>query len=445
MKHFPVIACCFLFLFCNNVSTTKVPSVADEPATAVQATGMIAYIRNSTEIRVIDSSGQNDRRLWTHPDLTETLGIFDVAWRPDGKELAFSSGHEAVYSLYKADLYAIRPDGSGLRKITNSPDRKGLAKYKKGTVTVTFKNFQYSFQDASSSAGIFFVNIAGCEEPQQVLLPPGATKTITFKNVADLGEQAQPIVAIYGAYRWFMPGTDVVAGSTVKAPEFIISGDGIEYFGAFRPVWKSDGTAISYRDGYCLVNRIPANPGPGIYYEPLFGKEAPQGSCVWDWGPGPMKDQVLYSDNEGERGSGFFVMKEGGNHDSSKMLALYSDTRYQLPGDLRWLPDGSGFLYSAAYYNPTDSGPYAADIFRYDMKTKKTTQITHLRGTYARGFCISPDGQWIVYERCPKNPGDAEFNGQLHSLQYADLWKTRIDGSGEKLLVKNALSPSWSR
>src|SRR4026208_879236 len=99
--------------------------------------GTIAYVRGGTEIRLIDADGSNDRRLWTHPDAKKELGIYDVAWRPDGKELAFSSGHAAVYSLYHADLYAIRPDGSGFRKLTNAPDRAEFARYPKGAVSVT--------------------------------------------------------------------------------------------------------------------------------------------------------------------------------------------------------------------------------------------------------------------------------------------------------------------
>ncbi len=75
--------------------------------------GTIAYVRGSTEVRLINADGTNDRRLWTHPDARKELGIYGVAWRPDGKELTISSSHAAAYSLYHADLYAIRPDGTG--------------------------------------------------------------------------------------------------------------------------------------------------------------------------------------------------------------------------------------------------------------------------------------------------------------------------------------------
>jgi len=69
------------------------------------AVGQIAYIRNGAEIRLIEPDGANDRRLWTHPAAT---GINGLAWRPDHKELEFSSGHAAVTSLYQADISGSR-------------------------------------------------------------------------------------------------------------------------------------------------------------------------------------------------------------------------------------------------------------------------------------------------------------------------------------------------
>ena len=123
--------------------------------------GTIAYVRNGTEIRLIDADGSNDRRLWTHPDARKELGIYDVTWRPDGKELTFSSGHAAAASLYHADLYAIRPDGSGFRKLTNPPDRAEFARYPKGAVSVTVRNDQPIYRQAQASAGVFIVYVAG--------------------------------------------------------------------------------------------------------------------------------------------------------------------------------------------------------------------------------------------------------------------------------------------
>lgn len=121
------------------------------------ANGTIAYVRNGSEIRLIEADGSNDRRLWTHPNAKKELGIYDVEWRPDRKELAFSSGHAAVYSLYHADLYAIRPDGAGFRKLTNPPDRGEFTRYPKGSVSVTFRNDQPPYLQQQASAGVFIV------------------------------------------------------------------------------------------------------------------------------------------------------------------------------------------------------------------------------------------------------------------------------------------------
>lgn len=430
LLSFPACLFSVLLISCNNAETATVQSKTME--SPVEPISAIAYIRNGSEIRLIDSNGQADRLLWTHPNAKEPLGLFDLAWRPDGKELAFSSAHESSTSIYHADIFGIRPDGSGFRKITNGPDHASLGRYKKGTVSVTFRNQQYSFSPAQSSYGVFVVTVVGAEEPQQITLPPGASKTVVFKNVADYGTDVQPIVAVYGNYRWYMPGTNVEAGKTVKAPDMIISGDGYPYFGAFRPVWKADGSVISYRDGLCEVKTIPAKPNPGeFYYNPLFGKEAPAGSCVWDWGPTPSTaNLLLYSENESEEGSGFYLMKEGGKHDPSSRLALFSDIRYQIAHDLRWLPDGSGFLFSA-----TNQMADASDLFRYDLKTKQIHQLTNLQGRFARRFCISPSGRWVVYEKAIS----------VDDYSAVDLWLLDLQNKSEKLLVKNGLSPTWSR
>jgi len=45
----------------------------------------------------------------------------DVTWSPDGTELAFvSARHEGADSDRVSDVYVVRPDGSGLRKVTDS-------------------------------------------------------------------------------------------------------------------------------------------------------------------------------------------------------------------------------------------------------------------------------------------------------------------------------------
>jgi WD40 repeat protein len=392
-------------------------------------TGTIAYVKDEKEIRIIQADGTNDKLLWTHKNAQAYSGINELAWSPDGTKLAFSSGHASAVSLYHADLYLINADGSGFRKLTNSPDQSLYNNYKKGTVTITIRNNSYAFQNNHATEGIFFIYIAGADLPQQVSVLPGNAKTITFNNVADFGQKAQAIVAINGNYRWFMPGTDVQAGKNIKAPDLLISGDGIEYFGAYHPVWRHDGSELSYRTGVCTVDRIPTDPPVGeFYYKPMFNGKVPFGSCSWDWGPtSAMTDRIIYTDNNDV--SGIYMMTEGGVH-PGQLLTTFSDIQYQVLEDLHWLPDGSGFLYST-----TDLYRQSSNIFRYDIQSKKTTQITHLDKEFAKAFTISPDGQWIAYERA----------NEADSHKPADLWLIKINGSGNKLLVKDAHDPSWKR
>ena len=394
------------------------------------ASGTIAYCRDGKEIRLIKPDGSNDHQLFTHPDANASLGINDMSWRPDGKELAFSSGHEAAYSLFHADIYLIKPDGSGFRRFTNSPSRTEFSKYPQGSVSITVRNNQYTFQQAQSSAGVFFIYIAGAEHPEQISCAPGQSRTVVFKKVADYGKKAQAIVATWGKYRWFMPGTDVQAGKMIKAPDLMISGDGIEYFGAYHPVWKNDGSALSYRTGVCTLNIIPYNAPVGeYYYQPMFGGKAPFGSCSWDWGPTPsMANQVIYTESSGDHSS-IYQLKEGGTHPGT-WLTDYADIQYQILTDLHWLPDGSGLLYATV-----DLFRQKSNIFRYDIRSKKTTQVTNFENEFARAFSISPDGAWIVYERAKEFDDDKP----------ADVWILTLDGKNARLLVRNGRYPSWGK
>jgi len=391
--------------------------------------GNIAYVRGDKEIRSISPDGSNDRRLWTHADAQTGAAINELAWSPDGSELAFSSGHESVASFYHADIFSIKPNGTGLRKITNGPDRSDFPKYGKGTVTVTIRNEQPIYQTSKASTGVFFVYVVGADVPQPLTLPPGSSRTLTFKNVADFGDHAQAIVAVYGGNRWFIPGTDVKAGKVVKAPDFGISGDGLELFGAFRPVWKQDSSRISYRNGVCIVSSTSSRSTVGHTFDPIFKGENPPAPCAYDWGPtAETTDHLLYSVTTDEEMVIYRLKGSGSQHPGEK-LATISKEQLQWLSDLRWLPDGSGFLYSGS-----ELAYGHANIFKYDLATRQTVQVTKFDETFVKGFSISPNGKWIVFERTKAFVDDD-----------ADLWIVGMDGSGLRMLTRGANNPAWGR
>ncbi|HYX28954.1 MAG TPA: hypothetical protein VE863_10320 [Pyrinomonadaceae bacterium] len=268
----------FILLF-TLVNSDVVRSQLGAPNTRAA----IAYIRDGAEIRVVNPDGSDDHRIWSlpRPDLAATMGINGVAWRPDGNEIAFSSAHEAVQSLYLSDLYAIKPDGSGFRRITNPPDPSDYEKDRKGTVTVTVTNAPAGILAAPSTS--FLVYVAGAAEPQQIGLPPGASRTLTFANVADLGAHPQPVVAMFGKSRWFIPGADVVAGGKVNAGTLNISGRGLENFGAYGVAWTNDGSQLTYGLGNCAgLFTVPAEALAGSHQDkPALPGNASANACTW--------------------------------------------------------------------------------------------------------------------------------------------------------------------
>jgi TolB protein len=356
------------------------------------------------------------------------MGINQLAWRPDGKELAFSSGHDSMFSRYHADIYALKPDGKGVRKLTNTPERSAFGRYKQGKVTVVVRNEQPRFSRGMANIGIFTIYIAGAKEPQVALVPPRGSKTLVFPAVADFGDAAQPIVAISGSQRWVSPGTDVKGGTAIKAPDFSISGDGIELFGAFRPTWRRDASRISYRSGLCIISSIDSNPPVARFTSrPFFKGENPSGSCAWDWGPtAELADQVVYIAGTGSE-TGIFRMTEGGAHPGTKLPVELGEYPFLL--DVRWLPDGSGIVFSKV-----DMAAESSNLFRYDFATRRTTALTKL-DDFAHAFSVSPDGRWVVFERTRTRRDD----------KTADLWLVGTDGTGLRRLVSNGYHPAWGK
>src|SRR5713226_4367403 len=57
------------------------------------------------------ADGSNEHPLVTPADID-----YDAAWAPDGASIVFTSERNG-----SADLYRVRPDGSGLERLTDSP------------------------------------------------------------------------------------------------------------------------------------------------------------------------------------------------------------------------------------------------------------------------------------------------------------------------------------
>jgi len=395
--------------------------------------GTIAYVKPSTgDIHVISPDGTGDRVLWTYPQ-SSVSPAFDLAWRPDGRELAFSSEHEGACSWYESDVYAIRYDGAGYRRITNSPACAVLATLPKGSVTVDVSNY---------TSSLVWVYVQGAPEVKSTY-----GGTVRFDDVADFGPGVvQPSIGIYGMYRLtsYPPYADVKPGQTVPGGNLtIMQYSGFKGFGAGKVSWKADGSALAYgMRSASGITQIPANPSYGSIGVDLPVVEHASPRLV-AWGPTPAtKDQYLYS-------SGMHVLKENvggiylntvGNASGGTQLVLIPDYSGQILYDIEWLPDGSGFLFALEFtqFPPDPVGMYS-DIFEYNFASRVITRLTSLRYDSNAGgaemLSISPDGQQIVFERAffdPLNPSPS-------------LWIMNRDGSNMHKLADDAGRPAWGR
>jgi Tol biopolymer transport system component len=167
----------------------------------------------------------------------------------------------------------------------------------------------------------------------------------------------------------------------------------------------------------------------GHSFDPVFKGENPPAPCAYDWGPtAETADQLLYSVTTDDEIVIYRLKGAGAQHPGEK-LATISKEKYQFITDLRWLPDGSGFLYAGA-----DLAYSFANILRYDLATRQTVPVTNFEETFVKEFSVSPDGKSIVFERT-KGFVDSD----------ADLWIVGMDGKGLRLLTKNANHPAWGR
>jgi hypothetical protein len=393
---------------------------------------VIAYVRGSThDIHVISPDGTGDRVLWAAPRPLGPFTPIELAWRPDGRELAFSSEHETACSWFDSDVYTIGYDGTGYRRVTNSPACAALAGLPKGAVTVNVNNY---------TSSLIWVYVQGAPSVKSVL--PGFLGTVTFDDVADFGQGVlQPSIGIGGLSRFasYPPYADVQPGQTVPGGNItVMSLSGFEWFGAGKMSWKADGSALAYgmRDA-TSIKQIPTTPLYGSIGVTLPVVQGASPSLV-AWGPTPAtKEQYLYS-------SGMDIFKENvggiylntvGDASGGTHLVITYDYQGEYTHDIEWLPDASGFLFSYFYVKPG----YFSDIFEYNFATQQINQLTTLPPDDsgdggARGLSISPNGQQIVFER-------AVYLSDTPS----SLWIMNYDGSNLHKIADDAGRPAWSQ
>jgi TolB protein len=384
---------------------------------------------STQDIHTILPDGSGDRVLWTNPGLSDMNSVYSLAWRPDGRVLAFSSQHEEACSWFQSDVYAIGYNGAGYRRVTNSPACAVLPSLPQGSVKVYVRNY-------TNSLG--WVYVQGAPGIESFLA--GFIGWVTFDEVADFGQGVyQPSIGIGGLDRFtsYPPYADVQPGETVEGGDLTVTEySGFRGFGAGKVSWKADGSALAYgMRSSSGITQIAVNPHYGATGVDLPVVEDTAPSLV-AWGPtDETRDQYLYY-------SGMNVLVDGvtgvylntvGDAGGGTQLVQFENYDGRYIFDIQWLPDASGFLFSMQYSSWDPIGTFA-NIFEYDFATQEITRLTDLPNhDFALGLSISPDGQQIVFERAP-----------FPDYSPVSLWIVdRVPFAVPRKLADDAGGPAW--
>ena len=407
---------------CDPPSGNEAPDLPGPAPAPSQPYGTIAYARGN-QLRLIEPDGSGDRLVWAappvpgEPNLSYT--VTGVSWRRDGGEIAFASDHEEAFSPYMRDIYVVRGDGQNLRKITNAPARDWHDDYPKGTVTVNV---------SIGAVGEFIVIVQGAPEPQMVT----TNGRLTFTNVADLGDVAQAVVATNGSDRWIGTAVDVQSGATADAGLLSITPfGGVPGYGADAAFWRADGSRIGFLGPLCAPQVLPSDPPVGFSVTPLVSATAFADMCAADFGPtSATASQLLFATAIFDQDGNSYVYRAAEGASQLPAPAVTFD-RYTRITDVRWLPDGSGFIVA----KQDDLLDEDVNLHEYIFATGTLRRLTDFSfgGEFLRRFSVSPDGQQVVFERTD----DISFGD-------SDLWIANIDGSGARMLASGGGFPSWN-
>ena len=390
-------------------------SVVRSEDLAAQAVGTIAYKRGH-EIRLINSDGGNDHQLWQAPLPDPNFkGIRGLQWRPDGGAIAFGSDYQQTCSIYDSDIYTIQSNGSGLKRLTNSPSCAALAGFAKGTVKVTVENL--------TTDGLFLIYVEGAPDAVVITVSPGAAVAVTIPNVADLGNIQQAVTVINGNYRWIDPSVfvDVQPGKTTAASNsFVLTSQGNVFagVGAAYPAWHRTGSKVGFIFYEGFMSQISANP-------PLSGSDsfimAPNSDILaYQMAWSPISDWILYSNSDS------ISVALPGSSNGDPIITKDPLTEYVL--GLEWLPDESGFLFAIT---GGQFEPEYGNIYEYNFAANDLSPITNFDDQIAGAFTLSADGQQIVFEHA-------------QSINSApELWIMNRDGSGMQSLGVMGQLPDW--
>jgi len=250
-------------LYRMHADGAGVERLTDDPSFDDQA----AFSPDGNQIVFVSTRATGTANLWildlnkrmAHPLTSGQGGDFRPAWSPDGKWIAFSSDRDSSLPyakgrwehLHIVDIYLIRPDGSGLKRISKHGDFCGSPKWSRNsTIVVAYCmsaedtwTFRTAPEDGETTLTLFEAS-SGDAKPvsaEPMKAGPGVKLFASMLPSGELGfvRKDKKAVGIFysngaagpsGDVRWpaWSPdGSKVVYGRAVMPPS-----------GAVRPLWS---------------------------------------------------------------------------------------------------------------------------------------------------------------------------------------------------------------
>jgi Tol biopolymer transport system component len=220
-------------------------------------------------VYALSTSGGDEQRLTpADADASTPEGLFfqtEPAWSPDGSTIAFASKRSGSF-----DLYAMRSDGSGTRRLTSTSDEDSQPTWSPDGTRIAFSRGASSrlFVMAADGSGARRVTDGLNEEGEPAWSPDGRWIAYVRKapgtSIRELwlvrpdGSQGRPLTRLGGvaqAPSWSPDGRRIVFSANVDDKRFDIYTVGADGKGvhrvtsgedSFEPAWSSDGRTIAF-------------------------------------------------------------------------------------------------------------------------------------------------------------------------------------------------------